>query len=235
MFIRFREKGDRLQLSLIETRRISGKVQHEHIASLGAVPTPPSVADRIAFWQHLHERLAKLTSRVDPATQAKLLGAIHERVPMVTADEQTATQRANAEADARFWDSIARMNADTGEDHKALIATAERTAARNEAKRANAAEHAAKARERIARIERGENVEGGLGKPMTPEDWVRILRAAGMTASDITPELAKLVPGNLERGSHRLGMERTDWGEHYGKPKAVRTVLIDAESTAGEI
>jgi hypothetical protein len=29
-------------------------------------------------------------------------------------------------------------------------------------------------------------------------------------------------------------MERTDWGEHYGKPKAVRTVLIDAESTAGE-
>jgi hypothetical protein len=151
---------------------------------------------------------------------------------MVTADEQTATQRANAEADARFWDSIARMNADTGEDHKALIATAERTAARNEAKRANAAEHAAKARERIARIERGENVEGGLGKPMTPEDWVRILRAAGMTASDITPELAKLVPGNLERGSHRLGMERTDWGEHYGKPKAVRTVLIDAESTA---
>jgi hypothetical protein len=86
----------------------------------------------------------------------------------------------------------------------------------------------------LPRIERGENVEGGLGKPMTPEDWVRILRAAGMTASDITPELAKLVPGNLERGSHRLGMERTDWGEHYGKPKAVRTVLIDAESTAGE-
>ncbi len=76
------------------------------------------------------------------------------------------------------------MRADTGEDHKALIATAERNVARNEEKGANAAEHAAKARDRIARIERGQN-EGGLGKPMTDGDLVRILRAAGITASDI--------------------------------------------------
>jgi hypothetical protein len=54
----------------------------------------------------------------------------------------------------------------------------------------------------------------------------------GQTA--LTPELAKLVPGNLERGDQRLGMERTDWDQHYGKPKVVRTVLIDAESTPGE-
>ena len=54
----------------------------------------------------------------------------------------------------------------------------------------------------------------------------------GQTA--LTPELAKLVPGNLDRGKQRLGMERTDWGEQYGKPKTVRTVLIDAESAPGE-
>jgi hypothetical protein len=54
----------------------------------------------------------------------------------------------------------------------------------------------------------------------------------GQTA--LTPELAKLVPGNLDRGNQRLGLERTDWGEHYGKPKVVRSVLIDAESTPGE-
>ena len=55
---------NRLQLSLIETRRCDGKVRHEHIASLGS-----SVAERIAFWTRLHERLAKLANRVDAATQ----------------------------------------------------------------------------------------------------------------------------------------------------------------------
>jgi hypothetical protein len=41
MFVRFRETGRRLQCSLIETRRANGKVQHEHIGSLGAVPISP--------------------------------------------------------------------------------------------------------------------------------------------------------------------------------------------------
>jgi hypothetical protein len=43
MFVRFRQ-ARRLQVSLIETRRVAGKVQHEHVASLGAVDIPPSVA-----------------------------------------------------------------------------------------------------------------------------------------------------------------------------------------------
>jgi hypothetical protein len=54
----------------------------------------------------------------------------------------------------------------------------------------------------------------------------------GLTA--LTPELAMLVPGDLNRGNHRLGMERTDWTDQLGKPKAQRSVLIDAESRPGE-
>ena len=54
----------------------------------------------------------------------------------------------------------------------------------------------------------------------------------GQTA--LTAELAKLVPGDLVRGDQRLGMERTDWVDHFGKPKIVRTVLVDAESAPGE-
>ena len=38
---------------LIETRRADGKVQHEHIASLGSVPVEPPIADRLAFWRAL--------------------------------------------------------------------------------------------------------------------------------------------------------------------------------------
>ena len=47
---------------LVETRRIDGKVRHEHVASFGSVEVPPSVEDRITFWQRLHERLAKLSN-----------------------------------------------------------------------------------------------------------------------------------------------------------------------------
>lgn len=54
----------------------------------------------------------------------------------------------------------------------------------------------------------------------------------GQTA--LTSGLAKLVPGDLVRGNNRLGMERTDWVDHFGKPKPARTVLIDAESAPGE-
>ena len=55
---------------------------------------------------------------------------------------------------------------------------------------------------------------------------------AGRTAATI--QLAKLVPGDLIRDGRRLGIERTDWVEHYGKPKIARSVLIDAESKPGE-
>jgi hypothetical protein len=51
MFVRFRETPRRLQLSLVETSREGGKVRHEHVASLGAVPMPLSVAGRVEFWQ----------------------------------------------------------------------------------------------------------------------------------------------------------------------------------------
>ena len=56
--------------------------------------------------------------------------------------------------------------------------------------------------------------------------------AVGQTAA--TPELAKLVAPRVDRTRFRLGLERTDWGEQYGKPRAVRSVLIDAESRPGE-
>jgi len=58
----------------------------------------------------------------------------------------------------------------------------------------------------------------------------------GQTA--LTPDLARLVPGDLDnpmiRRKHRLGIERTDWTNDSGRPKPVRSVLIDAESSAGE-
>jgi hypothetical protein len=102
-FVRFRQTPSRLQVSLVEERRVGGKVRHEHIASLGSILVPATIADRVAFWRLLHERLAKLSNRIGADEQGKILGAIHARIPMVTIDELRTLQRENAQADEKFW------------------------------------------------------------------------------------------------------------------------------------
>jgi hypothetical protein len=181
MYVRFSIRGSRLLASLVEARRVNGKPRNEHIASLGSVPNPPSVADRVAFWRRLHERLAKLGNRLDGAAQGKVMGAVHARVAMVTPDEQRALQLENAKADAGQWDRLHGMHAATAEDHKGLATTVASTIAKAEGHAVEAASSAKAARERIERIERGENVEGGLGNPATREEFEAALLKAGFT------------------------------------------------------
>src|ERR1700683_1364402 len=106
MFVRFRQQGRRLQASLMQTRRVAGKMQSEHIASLGTVDADVSVGERLAFWAELPARLARLGNRVGIEDHAKIYGALHTRIPMVTPDEQRAVQEENAKDDERFWDAF---------------------------------------------------------------------------------------------------------------------------------
>jgi hypothetical protein len=183
MFVRFRQCGCRLQISVVDTRRVNGTVRHEHVASFGSVPLPPSIADRIDFWERLHDRLAKLGNRIGSEHHAKILGATHVRVPMVTLDERRALQLDDAKEDLRQWSALEDMHAATAAEHKALIARAERTVAQGVAAAAEAGASVQRAKERIERIERGEDVPGG--KPLTPEDMEAILRKAGCTDADL--------------------------------------------------
>jgi hypothetical protein len=181
MFARFRQTDTRVQVSLVETRRIDGKVRHEHLASFGSVEMPPSVEDRIAFWQRLHQRLAKLSNRIDATAQAKILGDIHARVPMVTIDEQRSLQLRNVEADEQFWENLHDMHADTVEEHKELAASVERKIAEGQTAMTNAAAHRDTAKGRRERLQRGEDVPGNLGRP---EDFKAVLIRAGFTKRD---------------------------------------------------
>ncbi len=54
----------------------------------------------------------------------------------------------------------------------------------------------------------------------------------GKTAS--SPELAKLVPGDLRRSGQRLGIEQTDWKDDFGKKRPYRSVIVDAETSPGD-
>jgi hypothetical protein len=224
MFVRFRQTPYRLKVSIIETRRIDGKVRHEHIASLGSIEVPPSVADRIVFWQRVNERLVKLSNRIDPATQGKIRGDLHARVPMVTADEQRALQLENAEADERFWSSLHDMNQEQVDGHKALAASVKSKIAAGQTEATKAATNAAAARERVERIKKGDDVQGGLGKPI---DYRAILHKAGMTDGDIREcmDMAKLFEFDTDETEFKKFMDESVKASQRASEAVMRKLL----------
>src|SRR5262249_39143841 len=155
MYVRFRRRNARLLVSLVASRRVEGRHQKEHIGFLGSVPIPAAAADRVWFWQQLHQRLSRLAHRIGDE-QGKLMAAIHARIPMVTQDELQAVKILEAEADKSWWERIRDMNLETAEDHKQLAATVQQAIENFQAEAANADAKAAKAKERAERIKKGE-------------------------------------------------------------------------------
>jgi len=184
MFVRFRQQGNRLQASLMQTRRVSGKMHTEHIASLGSVDADVSVRERLAFWAKLPERLARLGNRVGSEEHGKIYGALHARIPMVTPDDQRAIQEENAKDDEQFWDGLHGANAALAEGYKGHIALAERKIAEVAPAVTDTAKRRDAAKDRLEKIKRGENVSGGLGKRFTHADAVAMLKAMGWTPKD---------------------------------------------------
>jgi hypothetical protein len=175
MFIRFRQRKNRLQVSLLETSRLDAKVRNEHVASFGSVELPLTVEIRIAFWQALHDRFGKLANRVDAAAQAKLFSDIHAKIPMVMLDEQRELQLRNAESDRQLWKTMRGLAEDRLAGHQKLADLTRH--AINDSKPAvkEADERVASAQSRIDRLKNGEALSGGLGKPRTREELISLM------------------------------------------------------------
>jgi hypothetical protein len=94
-------------------------------------------------------------------------------------------QLANAQTDAKVFAALHEMHAAVVTDHERLAGTIDSKIADGRAVLAEAAARLTAAQERVAAIERGEAVAGGLGKPMTADDTIRALKAAGWTDADI--------------------------------------------------
>src|SRR5215472_16399574 len=180
MFVRFRQTARRLQASLSVTRRADGRINHEHIASLGSVPLAPSSADRIAFWTKLHQRLDALANRVDAAQRGATLAAVHARIPMPTQAEQQAVLIEHGREDAEQWQQIAEMGTEQAADLKGLADRAQQQAAAVAQQAANSMAHANAAKARLAKVEAGEELP--VPKPLTRAE---ILRISGMTEAEI--------------------------------------------------
>jgi hypothetical protein len=222
-FVRFRHTLRRLQVSLIETSRTGGKVRHEHVASLGSIDDPPTVEDRLEFWRRLHERFGQLSNRIAGADHAKILGAIHDRIPMVAVDDIGAVQLSNTEADEHFWSRLRDMHQGTAEDHKQMLATVQRAIATAEAQAADCGAKAEAAKDRARRLRNGEAVPGGLRKPLGPEDFERILRDAGWTTQDI--EHCRVVHRVFELGAFDELMTEIQKAHRRAELAAARALL----------
>jgi hypothetical protein len=99
----------RLDVSLVETRRIAGKVRQEHIASLGSIVGDTAQA-RQSFWVECEARLARLTNRIGPDLD-RLRQTIAARIPPLTEADRVAI---DAEAWNRLeamWDDYAKAKA----------------------------------------------------------------------------------------------------------------------------
>ena len=102
----------------------------------------------------------------------------------------------------------------------------ERKVAEGEAEMAKAASHRDAAKERRERLQRGEDVPGGLGKPLTREDAERIMREAGMTTSDIQHCV------QVHDVSEAIGFETLMKAIHDATHRAERNIVRTALSTS---
>ena len=211
MYVRFRLQGNRLQASLVQSRRAAGKVHAEHIGALGSVDAALSVRGRVAFWAKVHDRLAALGNRVGDDEHPKILGALHGRIPMVTVDVIRAVQDEGFKDDERFWDTLHGLNASHIEGLKGHIALAEAKIAAMEPEIAKAAEKVAVARSKREKLKQGEAVAGGLGKP---PDLVGILKAAGFTARDFR---RMRLTGSLSKAEFETALVNTHAAEAVDK------------------
>jgi hypothetical protein len=183
MFVRFRPSRDRLQASLVEPHRVAGKVRHEHLAGVGSIEVPMTVESRLVFWRKVEGRLAKLGNRVSADDAARIRGALFARIPLPSVDEQAAVQLANAQADAKLFAALHDMHAAVVTDHERFATTVESKIAEGRAVLADAAARLSATRERVAAIERGEAVAGGLAAGHF--DIEAALRADGWSDADI--------------------------------------------------
>jgi hypothetical protein len=109
-----------------------------------------SIRERKWVWESLHDHLGRLG--LDSDVAAKLMTAVHERVPMPTMEEMGSAELFEAQHDAAFWESMYRTSLKQVESYKGMIAAAQRNLAEEEEQAKREAENAERAKAKIARL-----------------------------------------------------------------------------------
>jgi hypothetical protein len=92
-----REVGDTTwNAILVESVRIDGKPRQKHVAYLGSFSDRQAKlpAQRVYTWEHMLERLDRLSNRITPRDRKKIEAAIASKLgPRPTKRERTAVHR----------------------------------------------------------------------------------------------------------------------------------------------
>lgn len=155
MFIRFRQRNDRLYVLLCETQRINGAVRQYQRANLGVVgineqSRAVAFKERFNLWTALHEEVGRLGIPEDVA--GKLMDALNARIPLPTQEQQGAGQLENAEGDLRFWNDEKKYNGRQIATYRELIAHAEQCIAEHQEADKKADENRAKAADEVTKL-----------------------------------------------------------------------------------
>jgi len=180
MFVRFRATRSTLQATLLAGRRVGGRVLQEQVAALGSIKLPLTVLQREGFCRELHATLARLGNRLSADAQAKVMGEVHARIPMVTAEERCAHEIGLAERERQVWDGMRDMLAERAQGMEEVAAKATTSAAADRAGADDAGARATSASDRIERWRRGEDAPRGQ-----EVDFEKIMREGGMTAAHL--------------------------------------------------
>ena len=141
----------RLQVAVVESRRVGRKTRKETIGTLGSIDaawlgefwagapealrardwTLRSLEARAAFWEEVHRRLAKLVDRLGPDLVPLGL-AVHKRVPWLSEAERKLLPALKSEAEAETWFGRHAETARQIEENERLI---DEIAGRNDALR----------------------------------------------------------------------------------------------------
>jgi hypothetical protein len=155
---------------------MNGKVRQEHVADLGSIEgillpsfyagiaqdiadkvrtevwARDSARSRIAFWQRLNERLARLSNRIDAKADAAIRGAVHAVVPMPTANEIASLEIWRHEDEIDFWIGLQRFKERQTESYRKLATQAQEQIIALGEDAAGAGRHVAEHRAEIARL-----------------------------------------------------------------------------------
>ena len=204
----------RLLVSLVENKRVDGKVQQEHIADLGAIdgywlsafyadidPTiaatlqhegwrRASVWQRHAFWQGVDDALHRLGDRLDAEQLSQIKASIDARIPMLTSTEHDAIPQWETEEKLQQWHRMHQGYADLIEDAKKDMAHHEERLAVLREVLPEMEEYVGEITELVQRVER----DG-------PDDYEQLFRVTHLSLVRILADRAKseLTEGEIDR------------------------------------
>jgi len=165
----------RIQVQLVENRRVEGRIKQEHVAQLGsieghllpaffegvsteiagAMKSPgwerASIRARAAFWKGCNAKMKQLSNRIGPELKA-LRMAIHGRIPWPMDPERKRLELLDAEADEQLFRSLHGQTTAMVEANKRIIERATTDKARLEREARLEAEQALAAARKVASL-----------------------------------------------------------------------------------